>query len=349
MQNNMPVVWWLRVVALFVLATLVLGGATRITDSGLSITEWAPILGVIPPMTDAAWERALEMYRQIPEYQLINRGMSMGEFQFIYWWEWSHRFVARSIGLVFAVPLVFFWVRGRLPDWFKPWGITLLALGGLQGAVGWWMVASGLVDRVDVSQYRLATHLTLACIILMVTVWLSVRLAGRAGSVAAPGAVRLGAVLIPFAILFQIALGALVAGLDAGHASDTWPLMQGLLVPEGMWTLEPGWINAFENHLTVQFNHRVFAYLVTILVVWHAVLAVRSGRGAGLAVTLLALVFAQVAVGIGVIVWRVPPHLAAFHQFVAAVLLWVSVVHATHLARPRGAAAETSGLSAAAV
>ncbi|MCF3934208.1 COX15/CtaA family protein [Acuticoccus sp. M5D2P5] len=339
MQNNAPLVWWLRIVALFVLATLVLGGATRITDSGLSITEWAPIIGVIPPMTDAAWERALEMYRQIPEYQLINRGMSMGEFQFIYWWEWSHRLVARAIGIVFAVPLAFFWARGQLPVWLKPWAILLLALGGLQGAVGWWMVTSGLVDRVDVSQYRLATHLTLACIILMITVWLSVRLSGRAGRVEAPGSVRVGAIAIAYAVLAQIFLGALVAGLDAGHASDTWPLMQGRIIPEGMWVLEPTWINVFENHLTVQFDHRVFAYLLTILVVWHVVGAVRAEAGKGLALAIFGLLVLQLAVGIGVIVMRVPPYLAAFHQLVAAVLLWVAVVHATHFASAREKAA----------
>ncbi|MBJ3774903.1 COX15/CtaA family protein [Acuticoccus mangrovi] len=335
MARNTLIVWWLRIVAAFVVATLVVGGATRLTDSGLSITEWQPIMGVIPPLTHAAWERALELYRQIPEYQLVNRGMSMAEFQSIFWWEWAHRLIARSIGLVFAVPMVIFWIAGRLPGWFKPWAVVLLLLGGLQGAVGWWMVTSGLAERVDVSQYRLAVHMTLACVILSLAVWLSVRLSGRAGTVETTPAVRRGARLLPFLILFQIALGALVAGLDAGLASDTWPLMLGKLVPDGLLTHAPGWINLFENPLTVQFDHRIVAYLITLFVVWHA-FAARGGAVAGRALALVALVLVQVAIGIGVVMHHVPLPLAASHQLAAAVILWASVVHATRVA-PAGA------------
>ena len=336
MMENAAVVWWLRVVALFVIATLVVGGATRLTDSGLSITEWEPILGVVPPLTTAAWEEALELYRQIPEYQLINRGMSLAEFQTIYLWEWAHRLVARSIGLVFVVPFLVFWVRGRLPGWFKPWGLALLALGGLQGVVGWWMVTSGLTERVDVSQYRLAVHLTLACIILALTVWLAERLAGRSGTVALPPGACAMARAMPFLILGQIALGALVAGLDAGLASDTWPLMAGKLVPDGLLALTPAWLNAFENPLTVQFDHRMAGYLVAAAAVLNALLAWRAGagrRGAGL---LLAVMAAQVAIGIIVVVTRVPPVLAGTHQVVAAILLWIAVSGAARVASTGG-------------
>lgn len=339
MMENAAVVWWLRVVSLFVIATLVVGGATRLTDSGLSITEWEPLLGVIPPLTTEAWEAALELYRQIPEYQLINRGMSLGEFQSIYLWEWAHRLVARSIGLVFLLPFLVFWLRGRLPGWFKPWGVALLGLGGLQGVVGWWMVTSGLTERVDVSQYRLAVHMTLACIILALTVWLAERLAGRGGTVAAPRGTRLVALAMPFLILAQIALGALVAGLDAGLASDTWPLMGGKLVPDGLALLTPGWLNAFENPLTVQFDHRMAGYLVAAAALVNWALARRSGageRGAGL---LLALVLVQVGIGILVVVARVPLPLALLHQVTAAALLWIAVARATRLrAAPEPAA-----------
>jgi len=349
MITNPAIVWWLRIVAAMVVATLLVGGATRITDSGLSITEWAPILGVVPPMSEAAWLAALEAYRQIPEYQLVNRGMSMEAFQVIYWWEWGHRMIARAIGLVFVLPLVFFWVRGMLPAWFKPWAIVLLALGGLQGFVGWWMVSSGLVDRVDVSQYRLAVHLLLACFILALTDWLSVRLSGRAGAVEAPPAVRLGAVLLAVALFVQIGLGALVAGIDAGLASDSWPLMAGALVPDGLAALSPAWLNAFENPLTVQFNHRVAGYLVVAIAAAHAATALRSGAGHRGAIALLVLVLTQAISGILVVVWQVPPLLAGTHQVTAALTLWVAVAHASLLLRaPSPAAARLPAVPTAA-
>lgn len=335
------VVWWLRLVALFVVATLVVGGGTRITDSGLSITEWEPILGAIPPLTHAAWERAFELYKQIPEYELVNKGMTLGEFEVIYLWEWSHRLIARSIGLVFLVPFVVFWWRGMLPRWFKPWGVLLLALGGLQGAVGWWMVTSGLTERVDVSQYRLAVHLTLACIILALTVWLSERVAGRAGVRPVPAAPRAVITVLPLLVLIQIFLGALVAGLDAGLASGTWPLMNGALVPPGLDALTPGWLNAFENPLAVQFNHRMAGYALWLVALVGAVLAWRGGAMRGLATALFVLVTGQATVGILVVVEGVPPLLAAGHQLVAAVILWVAMVAATRAApmaaMPQGA------------
>jgi cytochrome c oxidase assembly protein subunit 15 len=331
MTAHPAIVWWLRIVAAMVVATLLVGGATRITDSGLSITEWEPILGVIPPLTHAAWLEALDAYRQIPEYQLVNKGMSLSAFQVIYWWEWGHRMIARTIGLVFVIPLVVFWLRGMLPQWFKPWALLLLALGGLQGFVGWWMVSSGLVDRVDVSQYRLAVHLLLACFILALTVWLSVRLSGRAGAVPAPPIVKISGAALAVALFVQIGLGALVAGIDAGLASDTWPLMAGALVPEGLSALAPPWLNAFENPLTVQFNHRVAGYLVVAVAALHALAAARAGAGQRGALVLLALVVAQAISGILVVVWQVPPVLAGLHQVTAAITLWVAVAHATML------------------
>lgn len=355
MTDTRPVAWWLRVVAAFVVATLIVGGATRITDSGLSITEWAPLLGVIPPLSEAGWEAALEAYRQIPEYQLVNRGMSMEAFKVIYYWEWGHRLIARLIGVVFLLPFLYFWARGRLPDWFKPWGVLLLAMGALQGAVGWWMVRSGLVERVDVSQYRLAVHLTLACLILALAVWLSERLAGRGGTLAAPPLARWSALVLPFTLLGQIALGALVAGMDAGLASDTWPLMLGALVPQGLTALEPAWLNAFENPLAAQFNHRVGGYLVLALALVHLAAAWRVPDLRRGAAAIVALVTAQAVGGVLVVMWHVPPLLAGLHQALAAVLLWVAVVHASRAAAPwrsgerRGAVGGPGALAAATV
>ncbi|UOM33330.1 COX15/CtaA family protein [Acuticoccus sp. I52.16.1] len=336
MQSHASIVWWLRIVAAFVIATLVVGGGTRLTDSGLSITQWQPLVGVIPPLTEAGWREAFALYQQIPEYELVNHGMTLGEFQSIYFWEWAHRLVARSIGLVFAIPLAFFWARGMLPGWFKPWGLGLLALGGLQGAVGWWMVTSGLTERVDVSQYRLAVHMTLACVILALAVWLSVRLAGRARcSPVAPGVATLSR-LMPFLILGQISLGALVAGLDAGLASDEWPTMAGALIPEGLGLMDPWWINMFENPLTVQFDHRLMGYLVLVVALALAFVA-RGGGAAGRTSRLAGLVLVQVAIGIATVVWHVPLPLALTHQFVAAVLLWLSVDNATRVVAARRA------------
>ncbi|MEM9224367.1 MAG: COX15/CtaA family protein, partial [Pseudomonadota bacterium] len=268
----------------------------------------------------------------------------------IYYWEWGHRLVARTIGLVFVLPFAVFWWRGMLPRWFKPWGVALLALGGLQGFVGWWMVTSGLTERVDVSQYRLAVHLTLACIILGLTIWLSERLAGRRGIVGAPASVQISAILLPFAVLAQIALGALVAGIDAGLASDTWPLMLGSLVPDGLGVLSPAWINAFENPIAVQFNHRLFGYAVLVLALFHAAVAWRGGPNAGrrLALLLAAMVTFQALTGIAVVIHHVPPVLAGTHQVMAALTLWVTVVQATRLTRVRAPAAAVRSLHAGA-
>ncbi|RAH99545.1 heme A synthase [Acuticoccus sediminis] len=330
-RSHASIVWWLRIVAAFVIATLVVGGGTRLTDSGLSITLWQPIVGVIPPLTDSAWNEAFALYQKIPEYALVNHGMTLAEFKEIFFWEWAHRLVARSIGLVFAIPLAFFWIRGMLPGWFKPWAIGLLALGGLQGAVGWWMVTSGLTERVDVSQYRLAIHMTLACVILSLAVWLSVRLGGKARRTVVPGGVAAVSKVLPFLVLAQIFLGALVAGLDAGLASDEWPTMAGALIPDGLGLMHPWWINAFENPLTVQFDHRVAGYILWIVTLGLALAARRTGAAAR-TTALAAIVTVQAAIGITVVLLHVPVHLALTHQFVAAILLWVAVDNAARVA-----------------
>lgn len=328
-RNRAMVRWWLYCVCLLVFAMVVVGGATRLTDSGLSITEWKPVHGIIPPLTHAQWMEEFDKYRQIPEYQQINKGMSLLQFQFIYWWEWAHRFLGRIVGVVFIVPFVWFWATKKLENRLKPRLLVLLALGSLQGFVGWWMVSSGLTERVDVSQYRLAVHLTLACIIFAYALWLARGLAPHSASYAPPALVVLAPIVVA-AIIVQIFLGALVAGLDAGLAFNDWPTMDGAIVPDGLMVLEPAWRNFFENPKLVQFVHRVSGYVLVLLIAiqW---LASRSSDTPAphrlRAAILLWLALAQAAIGILTLVWQVPLYLALAHQAGAAILLAFAVAH----------------------
>lgn len=320
---------WLYIVLLVLFALFLVGGATRLTDSGLSITEWKPIHGVIPPLSEAQWQEELEKYRQIPEYQQINKGMSLEEFKTIFWWEWAHRLLARGVGLVMALPLAFFWLTGRLEGHLKPKLLGLLALGGFQGFVGWWMVSSGLSERVDVSQYRLATHLTLACIIFTAVMWVARGLAPHSQGPAGQGTRRFAGAMA-FLVLFQIYLGALVAGLDAGMAYNTWPLMDGSLVPGDLFVQQPWWINLFENPKTVQFVHRLGAYVVLAAAIWHAFSAWRADPGtthAHRALVLLGLILVQAAIGITALVLVVPFGWALVHHAFAIIVLGFAVAH----------------------
>ena len=254
---------WLYVVALLIVAMVFVGGATRLTGSGLSITEWQPIHGVIPPLGDADWQQEFAKYREIPEYTIVNRGMTLGEFKAIFWWEWAHRLLGRAIGAVFLLPLVFFAATGRIGRSLAPKLVAIFLLGGIQGAVGWWMVASGLSERTDVSQYRLAVHLTLACAILAYVLWVARGLGDRFLRV--PASARSLAAVIVAIVFLQIFLGAIVAGLDAGLVSSTWPTMDGAFVPDGLFLDQPWWRNIFENPLTAQFDHRLVAYLLFVV------------------------------------------------------------------------------------
>ncbi|MGE0628805.1 MAG: COX15/CtaA family protein, partial [Hyphomicrobiaceae bacterium] len=264
---------WLLAVAFLILIMVGVGGATRLTGSGLSITEWQPILGAIPPLNDTHWQEAFAKYQQIPQYHQINKGMSLEAFKAIYWWEWSHRLLGRLIGIVFAIPLVWFWWRGALGRDLK-WKLAgLLALGAAQGAMGWYMVMSGLVDRVSVSHYRLAAHMGLAILIFGVVLWIALGVGHQRPGSSAAAAVphsqqRFGGVLAA-AVFVQILLGALVAGLKAGLTYNTWPLMDGSLVPDGLLTMSPWYINFFDNVTTVQFDHRMMAYAVAATAVLH--------------------------------------------------------------------------------
>jgi cytochrome c oxidase assembly protein subunit 15 len=330
---------WLNVVAVMIVAMVVVGGATRLTGSGLSITEWRPVHGVVPPLNQSQWQEEFDRYRQIPQYTIVNPGMTLSEFQAIFWWEWAHRLLGRLIGVVVLAPLAFFWLTGKLEQRLKPRMVAIFLLGGLQGAVGWWMVASGLAERVSVSQYRLTIHLTLACAILGYVVWVERSIAPP--SRAPERLLRLTAGVVVALVFVQIALGGLVAGLDAGLTFNTWPLMDGRLIPSGLFLLDPWWANFGENHMTVQFVHRVGAYLVFAAALAHGLLARRSAHATG-AWALVALVTLQAAVGVATLVLVVPIPLALFHQFGAVVVLWAAVTHLRGMWPPLTAEGETA-------
>ncbi|MEM9999564.1 MAG: COX15/CtaA family protein [Pseudomonadota bacterium] len=322
---------WLYTACLVLLALVVVGGATRLTDSGLSITQWEPIHGVIPPLTEAQWQAELEEYRQIPEYQLQNKGMSMAEFQFIYWWEWGHRFLARFLGLVVGIPLLIFLATRRIDPRMRLQTSAIFLLICFQGFIGWWMVSSGLTERVDVSHYRLATHLTMAAIILGLMVWTARGLAPHANEAPPPAkSTRAAAVLVCLTLL-QIWMGAMVAGMDAGLVFNEWPTMDGGFAPPAvMWNDALGWQNWFETPAYVQFAHRCGAYVVFAVAIMHAVACWRRAprtTHAWRSLVLVGLMFAQAMVGIITLVMAVPLNWALLHQGLAFILFAFAVAH----------------------
>lgn len=319
---------WLWIIALLVLAMITVGGATRLTDSGLSITEWKPILGAIPPLTDAHWQEAFAKYKEIPEYHLVNKGMSLEAFKAIYWWEWGHRFLGRIIGLAFALPFAVFWFMGALRPGYPVRLAGVLGLGGIQGAIGWYMVQSGLVDRVDVSQYRLALHLTVAFMILALVVWLA-REIGRHEQAGTARLARLPAAVVAL-ILTQVVIGAFVASLKGGLVYNTWPTMNGALIPDDLFVLKPWYHNPFENPVMAQFVHRLVAYAVVLAVAveaWRTFASGAVGERRGSAALMLAAVLGQAALGIWTLLEAVPIGLGIAHQACAAILLVVATRH----------------------
>jgi cytochrome c oxidase assembly protein subunit 15 len=324
---------WLLCAAGMIFLTLIVGGATRLTESGLSITEWKPLTGVLPPLSHADWQAEFQKYQAIPQYRELNEGMTLGQFQVIYFWEWTHRLLARTTGMVFLLPFLYFLWRGYIPKQLQMrlWGIFFG--GAALGAVGWWMVSSGLAGsgRVAVTQERLAFHLTLACAIYAAIVWTARQLASRPAA-ELPARMRVSAAALMLLLLVQIYLGALVAGSGAGHAYNTWPAIDGALLPaaDSLFHLSPAWRNLFENTLTVQFDHRMLAYAIWLTALLHAADAWRSDtrRGAGL---LAALVTAQAALGIATLLLADPLALALTHQIFAMVVFTASIVHAERL------------------
>jgi cytochrome c oxidase assembly protein subunit 15 len=310
--------WWLIVVAAMIVAMVVVGGATRLTGSGLSITEWQPIMGALPPFNDADWQLLFQKYQQSSQFKLQNSGMTIEDFKSIFWWEWSHRLLGRTVGAVFFVPFIGFLIAGKIERRLMPRLFLIFILGGLQGALGWYMVASGLVDRVEVSQYRLSAHLTLATILLGAVVWTIFSIKSR--HTRPRDAHQWVALGLAALVLLQVAAGAFVAGLNAGLAYNTWPLMDGHFIPNGLLIMEPPWRNIFENALTVQFDHRMLAYLILAGALWHGW---RSSSASSL--ILVAAVLAQVGLGITTLLAYVPLDLALTHQFGAMVVLIVAL------------------------
>ena len=324
---------WLFTVCAFIALMVLVGGLTRLTDSGLSITEWKPISGAIPPLTAQDWDMEFTKYKAIPEFQLVNSDFTLDEFKFIFWWEWGHRQLGRVIGLVFFIPFAWFAFKRQIPKNFMAPLLALFALGGLQGFMGWYMVQSGLTDRVDVSQYRLAMHLGLALVIFTFTFWLALRL--WRGMELPPQSDRTVAFagVIVFLTLLQSMMGALVAGLDAGKTYTDWPFMDGDLIPPGLLDMTPVSANFFENYLTVQFDHRIGAYVLLILVFVHLYRQHKAGAHTlPTARFLAAAVTGQAVLGITALMLAVPLFWGAVHQLGAVLVLALGITH-LHLLR----------------
>jgi len=343
-DGDRAVAIWLMVIAAMVALTAVIGAATRLTGSGLSITEWQPIMGIIPPLTDADWQTAFAKYKQIPQYTELNRGMSLGDFKIIFYWEWGHRLIARAIGVVFLVPFLAFLVAGRIPRRLAPRLVVLFLLGGLQGAIGWIMVQSGLVDRVYVHPLKLLLHLGCAVLIFALLVWTALEVWGRRESSVHLATVTLGQLLGAMALValayVQILSGALVAGHRAGLTYNTWPLMDGKLVPDGIVSLTPWWLNLLDNITMVQFNHRLLAYLVVAVGIWQALTVGRTAddeRVRGSAIWLGLALFAQMALGIWTLLAWVPVSLGVAHQAGALIVLTLALWHLFAVRRARAA------------
>ena len=330
---------WLICLSVLLVFMILVGGLTRLTDSGLSITEWKPILGAFPPVTEQAWDLEFEKYKLIPEYILQNSGMLLSEFKIIYWWEWGHRQLGRIIGLVWFLGFSWFLVSKKIPVGWTGRLLTLGALGGFQGAVGWWMVSSGLSNNMlDVASYRLATHLGIAFIILGFILWytlilglseadLLVRLRTRDQSIysKSTGLMHL--------IFLQILLGALVAGIDAGRNYVDWPLMAGGFLPPDLFALEPVWRNFFEDDGLVQFIHRMSGYILFFFGIYVWFRSRKSGNSQiRNAISLVMLIiFLQMTIGVITVMYSAPWHIAIFHQF-GAIVLWYAIIRARFLA-----------------
>jgi cytochrome c oxidase assembly protein subunit 15 len=332
---------WLFVVALLIAAMVTLGGLTRLTGSGLSITEWHPVTGVVPPLSDSAWQAEFAKYQRIPQFRLENPHMDVSAFKAIYWWEWSHRLLGRLLGFAFLLPFLYFAATGAIARADYPRMIGLFALGGLQGFVGWWMVQSGLETRVSVSQYRLAIHLGVALILFGAIVWTTLDYwrspLRRATRDTSPMLAHEEGKLLPWALAFavlvylQMLLGSLVAGLHAGLIYNTWPSMDGRVFPEHPFFHQPWWVNFGESAGLAQFDHRIGAYVIALsaLALWMASRRANVARTSANAV--LGVTGFQIVLGIATLLSQAPVALAALHQATAVALFATAVWHAQSL------------------
>jgi cytochrome c oxidase assembly protein subunit 15 len=328
--NRRAVRIWLGFVLLALFCLVIVGGATRLTNSGLSITEWKPIHGVIPPLNATEWEEEFKLYQRIPEFQQLNSDMTVEQFKGIFWFEWAHRLIARGIGVIFALPLFYFWATGKIERRLRWPLVGILALGGFQGAIGWWMVSSGLTARTDVSQYRLAAHLIMACLIFASCMWIMRALSPHSDDAPPSKSAVVWAGIIAALTLFQIYLGALVAGLDAGFTYNTWPLMDGSIIPSDLLIQQPAWTNFFENPKTVQFIHRVGAYTLFAVTLINMIIMLRAAPAtthARRTVVLFILVCIQASIGIATLLLEVPLHWGLLHQAGALVVFGFAIAN----------------------
>ncbi|QIB64791.1 COX15/CtaA family protein [Kineobactrum salinum] len=327
---------WLILCAVVIFGMILLGGVTRLTNSGLSIVEWQPIIGIVPPLSEQAWQAAFDKYRQFPEYQKINHGMSLDDFKTIFMYEYLHRLLGRLIGVLFFLPMLYFGLRGRVRAGMMPRLWLLFLLGACQGLLGWYMVKSGLVDNPHVSQYRLTAHLGLAVLIYAWMLWLIFELlGGRPARGQQPHRYARWGLGLAILVFLMILSGGLMAGTHAGFTYNTWPLMGESFVPQGLYAGDPAWLAMFEDITTIQFNHRMFAYLLFVLIHVFALLLWRSGLGLRARVAtvlLLAALWLQLALGITTLLQHVPVGLGVAHQG-GAVLLLSAVLYATHVLR----------------
>lgn len=328
--NRKAVGIWLLVIAAIIAGMVTIGGLTRLTGSGLSITQWDPIMGAIPPLTNAAWLDAFHKYQQIPQYIQQNAGMSLDAFKGIFWWEWTHRLLGRLLGVLFFLPFLWFAWRGDIPRTGWPRMVVLFLLGGLQGFVGWWMVESGLEVRTSVSQYRLAIHLGVALILLLAILWTALEYLRPKRSSTQPAPFAKFAGVLVGLVYVQMLLGAIVAGLHAGLFYNTWPSMNGRFAPEYPWFVQPWYRNFFDNPGLAQFDHRMGAYIVALGVIaiwWMGLRAKLQGLARTSGTLLLVIVGVQIALGIETLLNQAPIALSALHQFTAVALLTAALWH----------------------
>ena len=331
--NNKAIIIWLWVLLIALIVLIVVGGLTRLTDSGLSIVEWKPVAGIFPPLNEVAWIAEFEKYKNIPEFKLVNFDISIKEFKYIYWWEWGHRQLARFVGFIWLVGFVFFWITKRIPKNWTYYFLGIGCLGGLQGFLGWWMVSSGLTGRVvDVFSYRLAIHLTLAFIILSYVYWAILRTGSHSVSMYEAKRYRNSfflkiVVFVGIISYLQLVLGALVAGIDAGRGYNDWPYMNGSFIPSNLFGYQPFLSNFFENPGLVQFNHRVLGYILffSVLYLWFVSRKLAYKKIKITSNYLFLILTFQIALGVITVLYRAPVLMASLHQFTAIIFILVFV------------------------
>ena len=325
-QHSRQIAYWLFFCAAVIFGMILLGGVTRLTNSGLSMVDWKPLMGIVPPLSEADWQHMFFKYQQFPEYQKINMGMSLEAFKSIFMYEYLHRVLGRLIGVIFILPFLFFYFTKRIKAGLTPKLLIMLLGGGFQGLLGWYMVKSGLVDKPDVSQYRLTAHLGAAVLIYSFILWTAFGLVSPKSS--QPSQLKTFAYSLSGLIFLMILSGGLVAGTKAGYAYPTWPLMGDSFIPAGLYSMSPGWLAAFEDITTIQFNHRIFAYVIVALVLTFAAKALKSDIQGPVKIGLffmLGFLVLQITLGISTLIFYVPVPVAAAHQVGAVALLSASL------------------------